>query len=384
MEDEFGSPLMEAESYYRSMIKLILEEPSYVLNQSWDLENIGHDAQFSSHLSIRQLAIELFGLIGAKVRQDQIQTYLLEIENTDDESFEYELILAHIRVSTALCSKRAIELITTSSYFKTWQTVHPFPTRFRTIIRAIGESKSEIFLDLLHQLAEQKGYEGRFYSLFIDYILPAIKMIGSNKSEQTILSILESCEDLNVANLLILTLGYVGDSKSISKLRDVIFSFDMDSENRYEHLHPVAFASCSLGRLNDIESIDRMIELWNNGYKSSYIARAFSLLKYDKAIPILIEGTGDTNANVVVGSLRALGDFGGKEARSHLLYLQRKGIIDHIEDMNPEMRHSISRDGIKIIRYALLLVLDGIGESVGTSRLERARDYSTAIWEFND
>jgi len=383
MEDEFGSPLVRAEDYYRGVIKLILEEPNYMLSENWDLENIGHDAQFSSHLNIRQYAIELFGLIGTKIKQDQIETYLLEIENTEDESFEYELILAHIRVSTALCSKRAIELITTSSYFKTWQTTQ-YPTRFRTIVRAIGESKSEIFLDFLHQLAEQQQYEGGFYSLYAEYILHAIKMIGSNKSEQTILTVLESCEDFNVANQLILTLGYVGDSESISKLRDVIFSFDMNSEDGYEHLHPVAFASCSLGRLNDIESIDRMIELWNYGYKSSYIARAFSLLKYDKAIPILIEGTGDANANVVVGSLRALGDFGGKEARSHLLYLQRKGIIDHIEDMNPEMRYSIGRESSKIIRYALLLVLDGIGESVGASRLERARDYSTAIWEFDD
>jgi hypothetical protein len=383
MEDEFGSPLVEAEDNYRSMIKLILEEPSYVLNDNWDLENIGHDAQFSSHLNIRQYAIELFGLIGAKVRPYQIETYLLEIENTDDESFEYEFILAHIRVSTAMCSKRAIDLITTSSYFKTWQTTQ-YPHRFRTILRAIGESKSEIFLDLLHQLAEQKEYEGGFYSLYTEYLLHAIKTIGSNRSEQTILSILESCEDFNVVNQLILTLGYVGDSESISKLRDVIFSFDMNSEDRYEHLHPVAFASCSLGRLNDIESIDRMIELWNNGYKSSYIARAFSLLKYDKAIPILIEGTGDTNANVVVGSLRALGDFGDKEAKSHLLYLQRKGIIDHIYDINPELRHSIRGESAKYIRYALLLVLDGFGESVGTSRLERARDYSTAIWEFDD
>ena len=383
MEDEFGSPLVRAEDYYRGVIKLILEEPSYVLNENWDLENIGHDAKFSSHLNIRQYAIELFGLIGTKIKQDQIEKHLLEIGNTDDEDFEYDLILAHIRVSTALCLKRAIELITTSSYFKTWQTTQ-YSTRLKTILRAIGESRSEIFLDFLHQLAEQKKYEGGFYSLYKKYILHAIKMVGSNRSEQTILSILESCEDSNVANQLILTLGYVGNSESISKLRDVIFSFDMNSEDGYEHLHPVAFASCSLGRLNDIESIDRMIELWNNGYKSSYIARSFSLLKYDKAIPILIEGTGDANYNVVVGSLRALGDFGSKEARSHLLYLQRKGIIDHIEDMNPERRHSIGGEVSKYIRYALLLVLDRIGESVGTSRLERARDYSTAIWEFDD
>lgn len=327
MEDEFWTKVEEAEGYYRSMIKLITEDPSYALNEDWDLENIGYDAQFSNHANIRLYAIELFGLIGAKCRKNQIEKYLLEIENNDNENFEYELILAHLRVSTEICLERSLKLITSSTYFKTWRKTM-YDRRFGTILRAMGESKSEIFLNLLHQLVEWNECEEGYVYDYTKNVLYAIKMIGSNRSEKTILSILESCEDFNIANQLILTLGYVGDTESISKLRDVISSFDINSDVISKHLHPVAFASCSLGRLNDIESNDRMIEIWNNGYKSSYIARAFSLLENYEAIPLLIEGTGDINSNVVVGSLRALGELGGEEAKDHLLYLQRKGIID--------------------------------------------------------
>jgi len=382
MEDEFWTKVEKSEDYYRSIIKLSIEDPSYVLNEDWDLENIGHDAQFSNHTNIRLYAIELFGLIGAKCSKVQIETYLLEIENNDDENFEYELILAHLRVSTELCLERSLNLITSSPYFKTWRNTI-YDRRFGTILEAIGESKSEIFLNLLHQLAEWNEQEKGYTYQYTKYVLHAIKMIGSNKSEETILSILESCEDNNIANQLLLTLGYVGDTKSISKLRDVIFSFDMNTDVIHKHLTSVEFACCSLGRLNDIESNDRMIEIWNNGYKSSYIARAFSLLKNYETIPLLIEGTGGINSNVVIGSLRALGELGGEEAKDHLLYLQRKGIIEHIDDMNPDGWRP-RRETEKMIYYALLIVLDKIGASVAKSRLERARDYLPAIWEFDD
>ena len=356
---------------YFDLFRDIRDDPEYASSRSWDLENINHDAQFSSDHSVRQYAIKLFGLIGAKVRPQEVGKYLLAIENTGDEAFEYELTMAHIRVSTPPCSQRAIEIMRTSAWFKTWDKRFRFDVR--NIFRAIAESKSELFLEFLHEKAEQEEYEGALFNSYQE-ILNAIKAIGSNKSEQTVLSIIETCKDFNVSNQLILTLGVVGGSESIAKLREVIFSHDMNSDNSiYFCWHPVAFASCSLGRLKDLESVDKMVELWHNGYKSPLLARAFSLLNYEKAIPILIEGTGDRSIDIVVGSLRALGDIGGDEAKNHLLYLENKGITHHIKCLNPEMP---SRDyELNVIpRAALILALNEVGKYNGRrDHLERAK-----------
>ena len=216
-----------------------------------------------------------------------------------------------------------------------------------------------------------------------EQILGAINSIGSNISEETILTILETCEDHNVTNHLILTLGFVGGSKTITMLREVISNHDLMAEVEYPSLHKVTFACCSLGRLGDIESVERMIQLWRHGYKSAYIARAFSLLKFDHAIPILIDGTGENNISVVIGSIRALGEIGGDEAKRHLLYLKEEGVVQHMIEKNPRER-DLHFDIKQQLRASLILALNQIGEKVDRRRLEKAQEEAKIMWEYHD
>lgn len=365
---------------YRDILEKIVADPDYTTNVELDLENIFFDAQFSSSTSIRRYAIELLGLIGLSNNQNEIETCLLALENTDDEGIEYALIIALIRVSTQRSSMRAIDILKRSSWFKNWH--RGGDSRARKIFKAIAASKNEDFLDYLHESANKKRYEGGDFLLF-EQILGAINSIGSNISEETILTILETCEDHNVTNHLILTLGFVGGTKTITMLREVIFKHDLMAKVEFPSLHKVAFASCSLGRLGDIESVERMIQLWHHGYKSAYIARAFSLLKYDHAIPLLIDGTGENNISVVIGSLRALGEIGGDEAKRHLLYLKEEGIVQHMIEKNSRER-DIHFDIKELLWASLILALNQIGEKVDRRRLEEAQEEAKNMWEYHD
>jgi hypothetical protein len=126
----------------------------------------------------------------------------------------------------------------------------------------------------------------------------------------------------------------------------------------------ISFASCSLGRLGDSESVERMTELWNNGYESPFIARAFGLLKDERSIAVLIKSTSSPKANVVAGSILALSDIGGNEATKHLLYLNDTGPIDHI---NKKMDK-------KQIMASLFLALDRVGEKIESRRLQMSTE----------
>jgi hypothetical protein len=82
----------------------------------------------------------------------------------------------------------------------------------------------------LHEAIKQRKWssdDGSF-NVFTE-ILGAINALGNNESEEVILLLLDSCEDHNVANQLVLTLGYVGGTKSVSRLRGIIFNHDMKS-----------------------------------------------------------------------------------------------------------------------------------------------------------
>jgi hypothetical protein len=373
----------ESKKGYQAILEEIEKNPDYVNDHGLDLKNnIFYDAQFSSSLYIRRYAIELLGLIGSSVSQDEIERLLLALESTD-EVIHYDLIIALIRLSTKNCSERALELIKTSSWFDDWCLSGD--SNARNIFKAIAASKSEDFLEFLHESIKLTTADtGVFWELCVE-VLSAINAVGSDKSEDIVLSLLETCEDSYLANELILTLGFVGGSKSITDLRKIIDDHDRKWKPlSFPDPHPVACASCSLGRLGDAESIEKIVELWHHGYKSLYIAKAFSLLGYKKAVPILIDSTGERKSSIVIGSLRALGEIGGDEAKRHLLYLKQKGIVWHMIDKNPEEGWTEDVWFGNKLRASLTLALHQIGENIERNRLEEAREFAKNMWEYKN
>ena len=360
---------------YQNILQEFKENPEYAENSNHDLESICHDVQFSSSQTVRRLAIQTLGRIGAIREHESIETCLLNLENPDENATKYALVVALIRLTNRKCSNRALALIDSLNWFEEWNIGGDLGGK--QIINTIVASKNQDFLEFLHEAIKQRKWssdDGSF-NVFTE-VLGAINALGNNESEEVILSLLDSCEDHNVANQLVLTLGFVGGTKSVSKLRDIIFNHDMKSMPQFPPIHMVCFASCALGRLGDSGSVERMIELWNNGYESPFIARAFGLLKDERSISVLIKGTASPKANVVAGSILALSDIGGNEATKHLLYLNETGPIDHINN----------KTGKKQIMASLFLALDRVGEKIGRERLQKAKEtlHGSMVHEFED
>jgi HEAT repeat protein len=355
---------------YQNILQDFKDNPEYAENSNYDLESIFFDARFSSSQTVRRLAIQTLGRIGATREHESIETCLLNIENTDENATKYALVVALIRLTNRNCSIRALALIDSLNWFEEWNIGGGLGGK--EIINTIVASQNQDFLEFLHEAIKQRKWSSDHgaFDIFTE-ILGAINALGNNESEKVILSLLDSCDDQNVANQLVLTLGFVGGTKSVSKLRDIIFNHDMKSMPQYPSIHMVWFASCSLGRLGDSESVERMIELWNNGYESPFIARAFGLLKDERCISVLITGTASQKANVVAGSILALSDIGGNEERKHLLHLYETGPIEHIIEKNSE-NCRIGKFDKKQIMASLFLAMDRVGEKIESRRLQKS------------
>ncbi|MDP6195620.1 MAG: hypothetical protein QF880_07905, partial [Candidatus Poseidonia sp.] len=177
---------------YQNILQEFKDNPEYAENSNHDIESICYDVRFSSSPTVRSLAIQTLGRIGATREHESIETCLLNLENIDENTTKYALVVALIRLKNRNCSDRALALIDSLNWFEEWNFGGGLGGK--EIINTIVASQNQDFLEFLHEAIKQRKWssdDGSFRGF--TEILGAINAFGNNESEEVILSLLDSC-----------------------------------------------------------------------------------------------------------------------------------------------------------------------------------------------
>ena len=351
--DEYG---------YRDIFKSINDNPKLIENTDWDLDKIAHDAKNSEDESKQTSGIILLGEIGAQVRKKEVEKLLLSLQPPASDLIEFETLVALISTGTLNCSKQAVVMLEKSSMFSS-DYDSPFAYRISEIFRSIGNSGNAIYCDFLHSLALEQNHR------FMRYILEGIQEVGSPISEGIILDMYSSPDFIEYDQQLILTLGYVGTSKSIPILREIIHRDYMHAGAKDTNL--IACAAFSLAKLGDHESTIRITDLWNEGLRDTLMFRAFAFLKIENAVQPMIDAV--TTTSRAIECIHALSKIKSATAIDGLRYFNTEGVEEHIWKLNPNWR-GWDNERRKFVYAVLLIALDSVGDYVDKDSLHRAKE----------
>jgi hypothetical protein len=346
----------DALSGYVELFNSITENPDSIPSLDLDLENINYDIRYSSDSRIRRCGVKLLGLIGTK----DVERYLLEVkmqecpickglgrktcEDCRIEELEYELVNALVSVSTPSCARRAIEIMESSTFFEHWNHSSQFSRRI--IFSAMPKTTEDLYSDFLHKVLDNEivyNSEVEFNGMGHQFLLEALNRIGSKKSEEVILSIIHKCKNYYVSIKLMHSLGFVGGIESIEFLRKVLTMDKSEINHLYigtmadgskVELDDRVFltykspAAVSLARLDDLESGDKMIELWHQSSSDALcreeLARAFGLMRYAPSVEILVGGSSSDRSSLRQQSVISLGLIANREAKQGLLSIAQE------------------------------------------------------------